>query len=461
MRWSIRNQILVPLIALQAVAVVATAAATATLAARRSERQIVERLGGVVEALGHSSFPYTASVLQRMRSLSGAHFIAYDDSGRVSETSLETGGEIPRALATFPPGVQPGSLGDWPWMSVAGTRYVVWPLRSSKPGVGRSLLVLYPETSWRQARWEAALPSLVLGAGSLAAMALVTSWMAHRIAERIRRLQQQVALIAEGDFKELDVDGPRDDEVRDLSRSINRMCAQLDQMRRTIRESERTRLLAQLAAGLAHQLRNSLTGARMSVQLHARRYPSPEGDQSLDVALRQLAMTEEQVKGLLTLGRVERRASERVDLDALLADVALLVQPSCQHARVQLRLAQEHGGIVLLADRSSVRAAVLNLTLNAIEAAGSGGVVSLETSVTENDVAIEVTDTGPGPPLELAASLCEPFVTSKPEGVGLGLALAQQVATEHGGHLSWHRSSNETCFRLALPRVDVRPGEPR
>ena len=67
---------------------------------------------------------------------------------------------------------------------------------------------------------------------------------------------------------------------------------------------------------------------------------------------------------------------------------------------------------------------------------------------------VEVTDTGPGPPPELAESLCEAFVTSKPEGVGLGLALAQQVASEHGGRLSWTRADGETRFRLTLPRVE-------
>ena len=86
-------------------------------------------------------------------------------------------------------------------------------------------------------------------------------------------MQGQVARIVDGDFRELDPGGERD-EVADLSRSINHMCVQLREMQRTIRETERSRLLAQFAAGLAHQLRNSLTGARMSVQLHARRHPA-------------------------------------------------------------------------------------------------------------------------------------------------------------------------------------------
>ena len=67
---------------------------------------------------------------------------------------------------------------------------------------------------------------------------------------------------------------------------------------------------------------------------------------------------------------------------------------------------------------------------------------------------IEVADTGPGPPPDLAEDLCEAFVTSKPEGVGLGLALARQVADGHGGRLEWTRTDGITSFLLALPRAE-------
>ncbi|MDR3636452.1 MAG: HAMP domain-containing sensor histidine kinase, partial [Isosphaeraceae bacterium] len=233
----------------------------------------------------------------------------------------------------------------------------------------------------------------------------------------------------------------------------NRMCAQLREMTRTIRQSERTRLLGQLAAGLAHQLRNSLTGARMSVQLHARRFPAPDGDRSLEVALRQLAMTEEHVRGLLSLGRVERRPPVVFDAGRLIEDVTLLVRPSCEHAKVELHVSRGAGPMELRADEPGVRAAVLNLVLNAIEAAGPGGRVGLSVGSSGDALVIDVTDNGSGPPLELANNLFDAFVTSKTEGAGLGLALAHQVATEHGGRLSWCREAAETRFRLVLPRL--------
>jgi signal transduction histidine kinase len=231
------------------------------------------------------------------------------------------------------------------------------------------------------------------------------------------------------------------------------MCAELREMRRTVQQSERTRLLAQLAAGLAHQMRNSLTGARMSVQLHARRFPVQSADGSLDVALRQLSMTEEQVKGLLSLGRVESRPPVACDLGRLVREIASLVAPACEHAKVALEVRGDRAPVEVMAEESGLRAAALNLALNAIEAAGSGGTVWLEAVDDREAVGIEVSDTGPGPPPALADSLFEPFTTSKPEGVGLGLALAQQVAARHGGTLSWTRADGQTRFRLSIPRV--------
>ena len=70
---------------------------------------------------------------------------------------------------------------------------------------------------------------------------------------------------------------------------------------------------------------------------------------------------------------------------------------------------------------------------------------------------IQVSDTGPGPPPELRESLFDPFVTGKPEGVGLGLALARQVAQAHHGTVSWCREDGWTRFRLVLPLPGVEP----
>ncbi len=452
MRWSIRSQILVPMIAIQVIAVSAATVTTATLAARRAEREIIDRLGDVIATLERGNIPQTASVFRKMRGLSGAHFVAGTSNGQLAETSLPELTEFPPALRSLAPTSRISSLREATPVLVAGTPYFAVRTYAPLESRGGPLVVLYPETSWRLARCEAALPSLVVGAGSLATMILVTSWIAARISRRIRTVNEQVSGIAAGDFREIEPAGRRD-EIDLLMASINRMCGQLREMRQTIERSERARLLAQLAAGLAHQLRNSLTGARMSIQLHARRCPAPHDDRALEVALRQLELTEEQVRGLLTAGRVEERAAVVCDVRSIIEEVAVLLDSTCQHAKVALAHNQANGAgpLELFADRSSLRAAVLNMTQNAIEAAGQGGAVSLAADRSGDLLVIEVVDNGPGPPPGLAATLCEPFVSGKTEGVGLGLALARQVAHEHGGQLSWARENGKTHFRLAVP----------
>lgn len=450
MRWSIRNQILIPLVVIQTGAVGAIALATATLAARRTERQVIERLNGVVGALGQASFPYTGPVLVRMRGLSGAEFIAYAPDGRVRAMSFSGLEDAVPPFGSIPRSARIDSLGESPALHLDGSRYLAVPVPTSGHPHSTSLLVLYPEASWRQARLEAATPPLLLGGCALGLMVIVTSWIAHRISGRIRAVGRQVGRIAGGDFEGLDPGRARD-EIADLARSIDEMCVQLKDMSRAIQRSERTRLLAQFAAGLAHQLRNSLAGARMSVQLHAKRCPVLVGDRSLEVALRQLAMTEEQVKGLLSLGRVEDRPASACDLEGLIREVALLVGPACEHAKVALEVRCEGAPLEAMVEESGLRSAVLNLALNAVEAAGQGGSVRLGTARDGGAITITVSDTGPGPPPGVAEALFEPFATGKPEGVGLGLALAQQVAARHGGTLSWHRASGLTHFQLSLP----------
>jgi signal transduction histidine kinase len=457
LRWPIRNQILLPFVVVLMVAVATTAAAAAYLAALRSEEQTVRQLEAVTHTLTQTNFPLTNSVLDKMRGLSGAHFMVRGEDG-VVEGTLPGIEQVPAHLA-LRRGDGSRAFDLHQRLTVAGSRYIAAeiPLQGRK-GMS-SLVVLYPEQSWRQARWEAAKPPLAIGGAALAVMIVVAFWLAHRFSSRIRQLQQQVGSIAEGDFREIDL-GSRDDELRELVVSVNRMSNQLRRMRETIRQTERTQLLGQLAGGLAHQLRNAITGARLAAQIHEKRCAVMRNDESLSVVLRQLAITEEQLKGILSLGSGEQRSRIDLELNPLLQEVALLVRPACEHARVAFQFEPRLNGERLRGDAGGLRAAVLNLTLNGIEAAGPNGAVALRAAAENGELHIEVSDTGLGPEPALADTVFEPFVTGKPNGVGLGLALASRVASEHGGKLTWQRREDMTCFSLRLPMLQSSESDP-
>ena len=167
MRWSIRNQIMIPLVGIQAAAVTAAMVTMATLAVKPSEREIIGRLNGVVDTLMHGNFPYTESVLARMRGLSGAHFIVADKDGHAVHTSLPTLEGLPDSLQKLPDAGDIQSLQESTAITLESIPYLAVSVRPQGGPPGDSLYIIYPRTSLQQARREAVMPSLLLGTGSL------------------------------------------------------------------------------------------------------------------------------------------------------------------------------------------------------------------------------------------------------------------------------------------------------
>ena len=146
-----------------------------------------------------------------------------------------------------------------------------------------------------------------------------------------------------------------------------------------------------------------------------------------------------------------------LDLAEIVNSAMQLVRPSFDHAHVRLETRCPQVPVILRGDRESLRELVLNLLLNALEAAGRtpgrDALVLLETSAIDGTAEIRVSDSGPGPAPETSQHMFEPFVSEKPEGTGLGLHLARQIAEAHGGSIQWERSDGRTVFIVRLPRT--------
>jgi len=283
----------------------------------------------------------------------------------------------------------------------------------------------------------------------------VTALLAQRLVRPIRRLGDQTAAIASGDFTPVAV-SERDDEILDLAVSINRMTQRLGQYEREVRRSEQARTLGQLVSGMAHQLRNAATGGRMAVELHQRDCTIAAGRESLEVALRQLRLMESYLQRFLTLVRPRRASREIVHLGPLVDDVAALVRPACLHAGIDLSVVRPPEPLMVQGDPEELRQLALNLAMNAVDAAGGPGSAGARIAVElarlgDSRATLCVRDTGPGPAQAVAAGLFEPFVTGKPDGTGLGLFVARQIAEDHGGIIRWRRSDGMTEFTVELP----------
>jgi signal transduction histidine kinase len=449
MRWPLRSQLLAPVVLLLA-GVAGISFTTAYAAARQAREQIEARLRDVARFLVEESrFPLNLVVLRQIRTLSGADFLLVTRGGQ-RWTSLDDAGTEPSLAEPI--------AEDWHSLRlstparVGGRPYLAGAVRLRRgANAGDVLYILYPESLWRDARWQAIRPSLVLGGSAgLAALALALV-QAQRLSGRVRELERRTRLIAGGDFSPMPLPG-RDDEIRDLARSVNDMAGRLAQYQKTVERTERLRLLGQVSGGLAHQLRNGLTGARLALQVHQREAgEAAGGGDALEVALRQLTLLEMHVKRFLNLGNAGDARPEPCDLAGLVGEAVELLRPQCEHAGIELAWRSPGGAFALRGDRGQLGQLLVNLLTNAIEAAGPGGRVEAEVTRQGERLVLEVTDSGPGPGADVAGRLFEPFVTSKPEGVGLGLAVARRVAECHGGGITWGRRDGRTSFRVELP----------
>ena len=203
--------------------------------------------------------------------MSGADYVVVDDQGKPTAFTLPVDDVDLKRIKVTPAG-QPPQLG--PAVQVAGKTYLCGGIYL-QGNAGKTLYIFYPEALWRDALWDAIRPSLIVGGfAGLASVALAVI-LGRRLSRGIRELVRRTRQIAGGDFSPMPLPSG-DDELHDLSRSINEMAQRLAQLQDAVQKTERLRLLGQVSGGLAHQLRNGVTGARLAVQLHARACPAGE-----------------------------------------------------------------------------------------------------------------------------------------------------------------------------------------
>ncbi|MFO0977787.1 MAG: HAMP domain-containing sensor histidine kinase [Planctomycetaceae bacterium] len=449
MRSSIRRQILIPFALLIALTVVLLSISNAWISANRAEKQLSDDLNQVIRTLESARFPITDQILIQLRGLSGAEFVAIDANDRISASTVSP--EAAAQLQTLmKPSQSSGSLGILIPLTIQGERWLCGTVEVMRSPQLKSLYVLVREADRAAIRREAILAPFVVGGFTLIGAATVSWLIAAGFERRLRSIQQRVADLAALRFDEM-LPIERDDELGHLAGSINQMALDLQRKTQQIRSTERMAAMSQLAAGLAHQLRNAIMGARLAIQLHSRRCQHDDRA-SLEVAIRQLTLTESHIRGLLRLASGSSQNVVSGRMDTILSHVLELLSFQCQHQNIRMSLENNTSEpeSLAVADSEHVQLALLSLAQNATDACGPGGEVVLRLSDSPVAIFVDVLDSGPGIPEGLEQKIFEPFYTGKSEGVGIGLALAAQAASGAEGQLSVHRENNWTRFRFEV-----------
>ena len=228
--------------------------------------------------------------------------------------------------------------------------------------------------------------------------------------------------------------------------------------------SEKQLLLSRLLARLAHEIRNPLSSLDVHVQL------LEEDLGALDPAIRrklagrleiihgELHRLENIVRQFLRLAGPSSVDLAPVAIGDALRHVAQLLQPEAAARRITIITDVVPDLPLLSADADQLIQCFLNLAINALQAVGATGRVELQARAEEAELVIEVRDTGPGVPPDKVATIFEPYYTTKAEGSGIGLWIAQQIVIAHRGSLTAANApAGGAVFTVRLP---LRPPTP-
>ena len=259
---------------------------------------------------------------------------------------------------------------------------------------------------------------------TMAGVALLTYRYSHRLIVPLGRLLKVTMRLEEGALHTtVPPLGPN--EIGDLAQAIERMRAAL-----AARDAQTQMLLA----GIAHEVRNPLSGMELFVGLLEEEL---RGDavahEKVERVRRELDYLKRVVEEFLAYSRDVRASTTRFAGRDLLLEVSESCGCAAQAAGVRLVVGPVQ--LELTADREMLRGAIVNVVLNAIQASRQGGVVRLELEQAGSFRTVQVVDGGRGMSAEVLAKAVQPFFTTREKGTGLGLALAQKVAERHGGRL--------------------------
>jgi len=226
--------------------------------------------------------------------------------------------------------------------------------------------------------------------------------------------------------------------------------------------TDRLALVGQLAAGLAHEIKNPVAGLQGALELLIDETRDEEKRHLFEQMLAETGRVTDTVQQLLEFARPVRPKPLPTDIDSLCTDIVHLLAASLSRQNVVIDLEMQAQAPPMHCDPVQIRQVLVNLIRNAAEAMPDGGHVVVRARYSDDDdtVVIEVVDDGPGLSDELVDRVFEPFFSTKAHGTGLGLAVARTHVEQHGGRILVHSGGGQgTVFVVVLPALRVETGE--
>ena len=299
---------------------------------------------------------------------------------------------------------------------------------------------------------------VILGAAvaAVAAGGLMLWWLNRRLVLKpVAALVEGTRRVAAGDLgTEIPVTSRH--ELGELARAFNEMIRTLGETQRQLTQADKLASVGRLAAGVAHEINNPLTGVLSYASLLRKRLDQDAAAcEDLDVIVRETVRCRGIIRGLLDFARPAAPARKPMDLNEVIRRAVSVVMTQLSLNQVDLSLHLEGELPEVLADPNQIQQVVVNLLINAADAIGEGGGSIRATTRRGPGESLElaIEDSGRGIAAEDLPRIFEPFFTTKGNhGTGLGLAVSWGIVEAHGGSLEVQSEPGRgTCFTLRLP----------
>jgi signal transduction histidine kinase len=249
-----------------------------------------------------------------------------------------------------------------------------------------------------------------------------------------------------------------DEILRSMADHVGTVVDRLQRTQIDVLRGEQMSALGQLAAGLAHELRNPLTSLKLLVQAAVEAGPDAGlRGRDLAVVADETARLDRSLQTFLDFARPPSLEKRRADVCQVINQTLELVSARASRQGVSLRGDLPPQPLVIEADHEQLRQVFLNLVLNSLDALPHGGAIRVAaagaaTAADKDEVTIAVADDGPGIPAELVAQIFEPYVSTKETGMGLGLAICRSIIDAHGGRITaTNGPAGGAVFTVRLP----------
>ena len=255
------------------------------------------------------------------------------------------------------------------------------------------------------------------------------------------------------------------DEFGELEASFNEMANSLNEQMNQMQRAEQMTVVGEMAASIAHELKNPLTGIKIALQMLLENKNLSESESEIAYAsFSQIKRMESLIKEVLDFARPKEPEYSSTNVNALVEETVSFIEAvssqSNGNSSVKVVKSLEAAMPEIMVDPMQIQQAVMNIVLNAYDAMPKGGTLGISTTLSDSSVVIAVSDTGEGIKEKDMARIFKPFFTTKVKGTGLGLSIIKGIVERHGGGINMESTAGVgTKVTLTLPITQNETGQ--